>query len=346
MTLAALCLSLLVSSSPPLVAPPAGTAPTLVAPVATAAATTPLNAVIGDAGFIARYGRAPTAADPQDVRIRAHLAFVIAELRKASPSIADPDARLRREALIDALERYAAAGAFPHNSAYPARRPVFIDEDGNVCAVGYLVEVSAGRAEAERIAALHRYDYIADIDDQALDAWTVANGFTPTELATIQPSYDWEYPRPGDPGNPGHPIVMPPLEPPPEHPPGHPIDPLPPRPLPPELAKYPAVAFLAPETISQARALGSWTDAAGFANLVFQSAGFDFLVRFDGDGQMIGSGRFDGTTLRWRAWYPSGRLAAVGKYESGVPDGAWTLYRESGSVLARLRFHAGALVRR
>jgi hypothetical protein len=34
-----------------------------------------INALVGDAGFVARHGRLPTAADDQTERIAAHLAF-------------------------------------------------------------------------------------------------------------------------------------------------------------------------------------------------------------------------------------------------------------------------------
>src|SRR5690349_14977575 len=85
--------------------------------------------------------------DPEAERIRRHLDAVVAQLRAADHDL-DDATLARRDALIDALEVYAATGAFPKNHVYPGRRPVFIDPHGTLCAVGHLVAVSAGRDAA------------------------------------------------------------------------------------------------------------------------------------------------------------------------------------------------------
>lgn len=61
------------------------------------------------------------------------------------------------------LDDYIAHGVTPTNAHLPWRTAVFIDDAGAICAVGYLIERSAGRALAERIAAEHRYDFLEDI---------------------------------------------------------------------------------------------------------------------------------------------------------------------------------------
>jgi hypothetical protein len=73
---------------------------------------------------------------------------------------------------------------------YDDRKPCFIDDGGNICAVGYLVEQTAGRAAAEAINARHQYDELLAMDDPTLLAWATKSGFTLTELAMIQPTYD------------------------------------------------------------------------------------------------------------------------------------------------------------
>jgi hypothetical protein len=103
----------------------------------------------------------------------------------------DAEKSARRVNLIDSLEDYVAAGEFPRNTVFPGRRPVFIDPDGRLCAVGYLVAVSSGREAAEKIAASHRYDYLLEMNEPLVDSWAEENGFTLRELASIQPSYNW-----------------------------------------------------------------------------------------------------------------------------------------------------------
>ena len=70
-----------------------------------------------------------------------------------------------RAALLDHLQRYRLAGRFPQNHDYPdQRKPCFIDRDGHICAVGYLVEQSAGRAMANQINERYQYAKIFEMD--------------------------------------------------------------------------------------------------------------------------------------------------------------------------------------
>ena len=154
----------------------------------------PVNAVVGDAGFEAVFGRRPDAADGEGLRIRTHLAYVEGALRARDVSALAPEARAARLRLLDTLAAYRRAGVFPRNAVAPGRTPVFIDGDGRVCAVGRLVEASAGRGAAERVAAAHRLDRIAEMT-AAVGPWAAAHGFTLAELAAIQPTYcgpEWE----------------------------------------------------------------------------------------------------------------------------------------------------------
>ncbi|HYE96665.1 MAG TPA: hypothetical protein VD962_10685 [Rubricoccaceae bacterium] len=158
-----------------------------------APADAPINAVLGDASFVATFGRAPSAADGEELRIRTHLAHVEWLLRARDVSGLSPEVRAERTRLLDALAAYREAGAFPRNTTQPGRTPVFIDEAGQICAVGYLIEQSDGRDAAERIAAAHRYDRIAEMPEALLRSWAGTHGFTLTELAMIQPEYQGCY---------------------------------------------------------------------------------------------------------------------------------------------------------
>ena len=95
--------------------------------------------------------------------------------------------------MLDLLHMYWTKGIFPKNYDYPGRRiPCFIDKDGNICAVGYLIAQTAGREVAERINAKFKYDYLLEMNDKTIDAWVEASGLSKVECAMIQPSYDYD----------------------------------------------------------------------------------------------------------------------------------------------------------
>jgi hypothetical protein len=161
----------------------------------TPAATDLVNPIVGNASFQARFGRAPRPADDDAPRISTHLAYVEKLLRARDVRHLPAAQRQRRAALLDHLHRYRTAGVFPRNERYrQQRRPCFIDGAGRICAVGYLVEQSAGRALAERINARHQYDYLRDMRTPELLAWVGESGLSREECAMIQPTYN--YPTP------------------------------------------------------------------------------------------------------------------------------------------------------
>jgi len=148
------------------------------------------NHHLGDDSFVAAHGRAPTEADTEAARMKLHLQHVRA-LLAASPATR-PELAARRAELLGYLDDYIAKGITPKNSTLPWRSAVFIDDGGAICAVGYLIERSAGRAVAERVAAAHRLDFLEDIAAAMPDvrAWIDGSGFTLRELASIQPGYE------------------------------------------------------------------------------------------------------------------------------------------------------------
>lgn len=150
-----------------------------------------INAVLGDVSFVKKFGKAPNEATNERLRIQTHLTYVEALLRKADVAHLSPRLRERRSALLDKLHDYRLAGEFPTNLDFPQeRRPCFIDAAGNICAVGYLIEQTAGRALAERITAAHKYDFLVDMAMPELTAWVEESGLTARECAMIQPSYN------------------------------------------------------------------------------------------------------------------------------------------------------------
>jgi len=153
---------------------------------AVAAASDPINAIIGDASWS---GTDPWSASEVD-RIQTHLAFVEARLRSAGPPI-DGTRIARRLEALDTLARYREGGVFPHRTGdpYPGRRPRFIDDRGVHCAVGEMIRATGHGELARRIDDRFEYAYVEQIDEPGLVRWAKRYGFSVKELAMIQPGY-------------------------------------------------------------------------------------------------------------------------------------------------------------
>ncbi|PIQ28133.1 hypothetical protein COW36_05155 [bacterium (Candidatus Blackallbacteria) CG17_big_fil_post_rev_8_21_14_2_50_48_46] len=149
-----------------------------------------INKIIGDISFLERYGQLPTLKTNTNLRIQTHLAYVEERLRKVPNTHISPHLRLQRETLLDHLKTYRLAQKFPRNYEYQNQsRPVFIDREGNICAVGYLIEKTAGRKLAQILDLHYHNAYLKDMKLPALSTWVKNSGFSLEELAMIQPSY-------------------------------------------------------------------------------------------------------------------------------------------------------------
>ena len=148
-----------------------------------------VNAMIGDRSYAAYYGHAPGAGALENARLQAHLHYVESLLRSRNTDHLTARQKKNRTLVLELLHQYRNNGIFPKNYKYEGRRPCFIDEHGNICAVGYLIEKTAGRAVAEKINAEHQYDYLMDMNEPVIAEWASAYGLTLEECATIQPSY-------------------------------------------------------------------------------------------------------------------------------------------------------------
>lgn len=149
-----------------------------------------VNAIIGDKSFVHTFGEQPGETVPEHVRIKTHLQYVEGILRNRPVDHLSEEQQRNRFTHLNHLREYYQAGKFPHNDGHPdARRPTFISKDGNICAVGYLIEKSVGREVVERINQKYKYEYITNIDAPAFKNWVESSGFTLRELAMIQPQY-------------------------------------------------------------------------------------------------------------------------------------------------------------
>ncbi len=151
---------------------------------------TSVNAVIGDKSYLHIFDVKPSEKVPDHVRIKTHLQYVERILRNRSVEHLSDEQKNNRSNYLENLREYYQAGEFPYNDGHPdGRRPTFISEDGNICAVGYLIEKSLGREVVEKINQKYKYAYIQDIDHPVFHNWVQSSGFTIRELAMIQPQY-------------------------------------------------------------------------------------------------------------------------------------------------------------
>ncbi|MBK8265690.1 MAG: hypothetical protein IPK80_30720 [Nannocystis sp.] len=123
-------------------------------------------------------------------RIQRHLTDVEAELRARDVAHLPATLQEARRRNLERLRAYRLAGEFPRNSDFPGERiPYFIDEDGVLCAVGFLVVDSGSPEVALEIQETENNARLLDMVHPALPAWIAASGLTADECARIQPAY-------------------------------------------------------------------------------------------------------------------------------------------------------------
>lgn len=149
-----------------------------------------INALIGDISYIEKFDEKPNDDTDEQLRIKTHLEYVEQLLIQKDVSDLSTLQKKNRKHNIDLLHEYRTAGIFPKNYDYPRqRKPCFIDKDGNICAVGYLIEKTAGLELAKQINKEHQYAYIYDMAIADVETWVSESGLALEECAMIQPSY-------------------------------------------------------------------------------------------------------------------------------------------------------------
>ena len=151
-----------------------------------------INPVLGDKSFFTLFSHTPTEETNEDFRISVHLYYVEKVLRDKSTDHLDAEKQQMREETLDLLHQYLIQGKFPKNYDYPnERKPCFIDKEGNLCAVGYLVAQTAGIEVAEMINQKYQYCDLYDMTEYLtlIKNWAEERGLTLEECAMIQPTY-------------------------------------------------------------------------------------------------------------------------------------------------------------
>lgn len=150
-----------------------------------------INPVIKNESFVKTYGYEPNEFTPEVLRIKTHLAYVEKLLKGKDISNLSKQQKKNRQRCLQLLHKYWSAGIFPKNKKYDERKPCFIDDDGRICAVGYLVEQTAGRDVAEYINSKFQYANIKEMELKELEDWVSQSGLSLEECAMIQPNYPW-----------------------------------------------------------------------------------------------------------------------------------------------------------
>ena len=264
------------------------------------------NHHVGDDSFVAQFGRAPTPRDSEPARMHAHFAFVRAWL--ASRPATKPELAGKRAQILAAFDAYIAKGTTPQNAHLPWRTPVFIDDAGTICAVGYLIQQTAGRPLAEKIASHHRYDLLEEIAADMPDVrdWVAQSGLTLEELASIQPAYSepevqtwrtWNLDK--------HP-----------HPDG----------------AYASDGVTG--TFHKGEMAGTWTVAAADGKVLGTGElkhGAGAWTSFYPTGEKLAEGRYADNRAEgpWKLYHASGNLAAEGSFTAGERTGKWRFYYDA-----------------
>lgn len=151
-----------------------------------------INPILGDQSYILKYGEVPNEFTPDQVRIATHLEYAEFVLRSKDVSEMSIEQIQKRTHLLDLLHEYWTRGIFPNNSdEVDERRPCFIDHNGTICAVGYLIEQTAGHDVAELINERFMYNEILEMNDPVVINWIEECGLTREECAMIQPGYHY-----------------------------------------------------------------------------------------------------------------------------------------------------------
>lgn len=143
--------------------------------------------IVGDGDF--NQVRSEYPSDPATEHRNHTLRLQYIESMLRSSDVSDMPAELRAERMrnLDRLRDYWTRAEYPVNYDHPgAWEPCFIDKKGAICAVGYLVEQSAGRELAEKINSRYQYATIKEIDAPELAEWITRSGLTKAEVVTIQ----------------------------------------------------------------------------------------------------------------------------------------------------------------
>ena len=96
----------------------------------------------------------------------------------------------RRAAQLKNLQEYADRGVFPRNEGHSKTAvPIFVDDHGTHCAVGYLMHRSGADDVVQLVVLANNLVLVDEVGNGPALDWILNSGLTKEEAALIQPSY-------------------------------------------------------------------------------------------------------------------------------------------------------------
>ncbi len=259
------------------------------------------NHHLGDDSYVANHGARPAKvrSELERDRMHEHLAFVRDWL--ATRPATRPELEKRRAEILGYFDAYIAKYTTPKNDHVPWRTPVFIDDEGTICAVGFLIQESVNKELPKKIAASHRYDFIEDIakDLPEVEAWVEGSGFTLEEIASIQPAYSEPNSNTWRTWN---------------------------------LAKYRPKDGAYDKLDSR----GTFKHGNMEGDWIAYQKPYDAT-----EETIVGRGTMKHGSGAWTSFYNDGKKLGEGRYHDNRADGPWKLYHPSGNVAAEGSFDHG-----
>ncbi len=124
----------------------------------------------------------------EKLHIQAHLALT--ELRLRFTKNENGKMQAKRGVVADTLHDYWKRGSFPLNTYRTnVRTPVFIDENGTHCAVGYLMAQTGYGDLAQAIDKSDKFVLVEQLNNREATSWLNKYGLSQKEAALIQPGY-------------------------------------------------------------------------------------------------------------------------------------------------------------
>lgn len=149
-----------------------------------------INLLIVEEAFENSFHNKPAHLINENFRIKTHLTYVENKLRKKVNLNLNSQQINRRNLMLYLLKEYISIGKFPQNYDYKnERKPTFLDKNGNICAVGYLILKTSGSNLVNEINKEFKYSYIYEMNNNNLNSWVSNSGLTIDELQMIQPNY-------------------------------------------------------------------------------------------------------------------------------------------------------------
>lgn len=142
-----------------------------------------INSILGNKSFVEKLGRNPNIYDNENLRIRIHLEYVSKLLKSKYKG------NEKFKIISEYLDEYIETEKFPKNDELSFRNPIFIDKNGNYCAVGYLIMKTLGKEICREIDESFHFSYINDIKSDVLEKWIESYGMELIDLQMIQPGY-------------------------------------------------------------------------------------------------------------------------------------------------------------